>query len=402
MTGKEVDVSEDSFVSSTKEEGKNLYSALFDKDWPPWIAGLLLAVIAMIYVLWRNPWGVIAGYRNWGDWFFYGIGMVSERPLSPLMHNFSLSNIGLLGGALASSLLARQWRFNRQPGIEYAKALVGGVLMGFGSVLAAGCNVGGFYIAIGTFSASGFAMMAGMIIGSYLALRYLLWEIEKFPSKAPAAPAEKSGKIDWKRIQPYIGGGIIILIVILFYVYGAMDQTSMGGFLFLGMLIGLVMHRSRFCFVAAFRDFFMTGEWKMLRAVALSIVVYALLMAVLKWLYIADEGLGVYNRFWLGGVGGGIIFGFGMVLAGGCGSSTLWRAGEGNTKLWVTLVPFCLSMSFFYPLLQNAGWFDKLGSAVYLPAVFSWQWTLPLYGIFFLLWVLIAAWNEKSEKFVIF
>jgi uncharacterized protein len=396
-------VSENGFVDSTREEAKSLYAALFEKDWPPWIAGLLLAVICTVYVLWRNPWGVIAGYRNWGDWFFYGIGMFSERPLSPLMHNFSLSNIGLLGGALASALLARQWRFNRQPGIEYAKAVVGGVLMGFGSVLAAGCNVGGFYIAIGTFSASGFAMMAGMIIGSYLALRYLLWEIEKFPSRPPApASAKKNGGFDWVRIQPYIGGAVIIFIVVLFYIYGAMDQTSLGGFLFLGMLIGLVMHRSRFCFVAGFRDFFMTGESRMLRAVALSIVAYALLMAVLKWLYIADEGLGVYNRFWLGGFGGGIIFGIGMVLAGGCGSSTLWRAGEGNTKIWVALVPFCLSMSYFYPLLQNAGWFDKLGSAVFLPAVFSWQWTLPLYGIFFLLWVLIAAWNERTEKLVIF
>jgi uncharacterized protein len=34
--------------------------------------------------------------------------------------------------------------------------------------------------------------------------------------------------------------------------------------------------------------------------------------------------------------------------------------------------------------------------------VFSWELTLPLYGIFFLLWVLIAAWNEKSDKLVIF
>jgi len=398
-------VGNNSFWSSTKEEARGLYAALFDKDWPPWMAGLLLAVICTVYVLWRNPWGVIAGYRNWGDWFFYGIGTFADRPLSPLMHNFSLSNIGLLGGALASSLLARQWRFNRQPGIEYIKALVGGVLMGFGSVVAAGCNVGGFYIAVGTFSASGFAMMAGMIIGTYFALRYLLWEIEKFPSKAspPAAPAsEKTRKIDWNKVQPYIGGAIILVIIALFYVYGAMDQTMLGGFLFLGMLVGLVMHRSRFCFVAAFRDVFMTGESKMVRAVALSIVAYALLMAVLKWLYITEDGIGVYNRFWLGGLGGGIIFGFGMVLAGGCGSSSLWRAGEGNTKLWVALVPFCLSMSFFYPLLQNAGWFDKLGSAVYLPAVFSWEWTLPLYGIFFLLWVLIALWNEKSEKLVIF
>lgn len=395
---------ETSFWGSTKEAAAELYEFLFEKDWPPWIAGILIAVVCIFYVLWRNPWGVVAGFRNWGDWFFYAIGVFQERPLSPLMHNFSLSNLGLLGGALASSLMARQFKVTRAPGIEYVKAVVGGILMGFGSVLAAGCNVGGFYIAIGTFSASGFAMMFGMIGGTYLGLKYLLWEMEKFPARSCRPTTIQPGKtgINWAKVQPYIGAAIAILIVMLFYVYAETGKTMLGGFLFLGMLIGFLLHRSRFCFVASFRDFFMTGESKMVIAGAISTLFFAFGMAALKVLFIAEEDVGIYNRFWLGGLSGGLVFGFGMQLAGGCGSSTLWRAAEGNTKLWVSVIFFALSFSFFYPLLNNHGWLEKLGQAVYLPAVLTWEVTLPLYVLFFTLWIMVAIWNEKTQKFVIF
>jgi uncharacterized membrane protein YedE/YeeE len=395
---------ETSFWGSTKEAAAELYEFLFEKDWAPWITGILIAVVCIFYVLWRNPWGVVAGFRNWGDWFFYAIGVLQERPLSPLMHNFSLSNLGLLGGALASSLMARQFKVTRAPGIEYVKAVVGGILMGFGSVLAAGCNVGGFYIAIGTFSASGFAMMFGMIGGTYLGLKYLLWEMEKFPARSSRPTTIQPGKtgINWAKVQPYIGAAIAILIVLLFYVYAETGKTMLGGFLFLGMLMGFLLHRSRFCFVASFRDFFMTGASKMVIAGAISTLLFAFGMAALKVLFIAEEDVGIYNRFWLGGLSGGLVFGFGMQLAGGCGSSTLWRAAEGNTKLWVSVISFALSFSFFYPLLNNLGWLEKLGQAVYLPAVLTWEVTLPLYVLFFLLWIMIAIWNEKTQKFVIF
>jgi uncharacterized membrane protein YedE/YeeE len=168
------------------------------------------------------------------------------------------------------------------------------------------------------------------------------------------------------------------------------------------MLMGFLLHRSRFCFVASFRDFFMTGSSKMVLAGAISTLLLAFGMAALKVLFIAEEDVGVYNRFWLGGLMGGVVFGFGMQLAGGCGSSTLWRCSEGNTKLWVSMIFFALSFSFFYPLLSGSGWLDKLGHAVYLPALLTWGVTLPLYVLFFFLWVAVAVWNEKTQKYVVF
>ena len=41
----------------------------------------------------------------------------------------------------------------------------------------------------------------------------------------------------------------------------------------------------------------------------------------------------VRGTFGWGGVVGGFIFGLGAMFAGGCGSGTLWRVGEGQVKL---------------------------------------------------------------------
>ncbi|HSF29434.1 MAG TPA: YeeE/YedE thiosulfate transporter family protein, partial [Candidatus Tectomicrobia bacterium] len=50
----------------------------------------------------------------------------------------------------------------------------------------------------------------------------------------------------------------------------------------------------------------------------------------------------VFPGFWTGGLVGGLLFGIGMVLAGGCGASSIWRAGEGHVKLWVTIAFFAV------------------------------------------------------------
>ena len=61
---------------------------------------------------------------------------------------------------------------------EMVKAVIAGILMGIGSALAGGCNVGGFYNALGNLSASGFTMMLGLVIGVVLGLKCLYLEME--------------------------------------------------------------------------------------------------------------------------------------------------------------------------------------------------------------------------------
>jgi len=398
-------VASPTFISSVKEEARKNYIAIFEQDWPSWLSGILIAFLALLIFLWQSPWGIAAGYKNWGDWFFFAVGMKTTKPSLPWLHTMSVSNFGLFSGALASALMSRQFKLRPSPPLEYIKGVAGGIFMGAGAALAGGCNVGGFYTAIGVFSMGGYAMMIGLGAGAWLGLRYLLWEMAKFPPKMTTE--ERSSKrvpsrIDWAKIQPYLGGGILFMAVSIFYLYSFLDKTQMGGLLFFGLLIGFVMHRARFCFVRAFRCPFMTGDAEMVRVVALSLAIYGIGSAVIKWNFLQPDTMGVYHPFWIGSLSGGVIFGFGMLLAGGCASSTLWRIGEGHIKLMIVLVAFAITNSWLNDFLTTSGLEGKLGKGILVPAVFSWPLTMPLFLLVLLAWVLWAVWNEKTEKCVIF
>ena len=93
-------------------------------------------------------------------------------------------------------------------------------------------------------------MMIGLGGGAWIGLKYLLWELEHLPAK-PLSQKDGSGPfpgINWDRVQPYIGTGVVVAVIAAFYAYATFDKAPIGGLLFMGFLIGLVMHRDRFCF----------------------------------------------------------------------------------------------------------------------------------------------------------
>ncbi|MFH1153304.1 MAG: YeeE/YedE thiosulfate transporter family protein [Pseudomonadota bacterium] len=394
----------DNLIASIKEESRKDYIAVFEQDWPSWLAGIFIAVLALLIFLWDSPWGIAGGYRNWGNWVLYAVGMDDSKPFAPWLHPMSLSNFGIFIGAFFSAMMSRQFKIRKAPNLEYAKGIVGGVLMGTGAAFAGGCNVGGFYTATGMLSMGGIAMMVGLGGGAWIGLKYLLWEMEHIPAKPLT---EKTGTgpflgVDWDRVQPFIGGGVFLVVIAAFYLYSSIDKTVLGGLLFFGFLIGLVMHRSRFCFVRAFRCPFMTGEAEMVKVVAMSLIIYGMGSAVIKWAWIKEPITGVVHPFFLGSLVGGLIFGVGMILAGGCASSTLWRIGEGHLKLVMTLIGFSLANALTAMAIKVWNLSDKLGKGVFMPDVFTWELTIPLFILFFVGWAFIAIWNEDSEKFVIF
>ncbi len=102
-----------------------------------------------------------------------------------------------------------------------------------------------------------------------------------------------------------------------------------------GLGVGVALQRGRFCFAAAFRDLFLTGRAELLRALLLGLMVATTAFAALMARMVPDPSLGDLApkiHVWPLGANvlvGGLLFGAGMVLAGGCISGTLWRIGEG-------------------------------------------------------------------------
>jgi uncharacterized membrane protein YedE/YeeE len=393
-------MSEPGVLSSKIKDG---YKTLFYEQWPPIIGGILLALFSILMVAWSRPWGIVGGIRNWADWLFYGIGVYAWKPPHPLFFSPSVMDIGLLLGCFASALMAKEFAFRMPPGIEMVKGLAGGLLMGVGSALAIGCNVGAFYTPLVNLSANGFPMLVGLIAGSYFGLRYLLWELEKLPPKSVGFTASKgaSSKFDWKTIQPYAGALVFIGLIAAAYAYSSFAYTEAGVFLLLTAGIGVVLQRCRFCFVRAFRDPFMTGEAAIAKAVVISIIIASVGVAMLKWTGLRSESSYVVPTFWWGSLVGGVIFGFGMVIAGGCGSGTLWRVAEGQLKLWITLFTFATTNSLMTTLFRSTGFRAKLGAAVFLPEYLGWGGSLFLIAAILIVWYAVVVWNEETNKFTV-
>jgi len=372
--------------------------------WPILIAGMLVGTMSIVCFTWARPWGVVGGMRVWADWLFYGLGLYSQAPRSVLIDTNSVITLGLIYGAFGAALIAGKFAFRFPPRMEIYKAMVGGTLMGFGASWAGGCNIGGFYSAISALSLSGFAMAVGLIGGAYLGLKYLYWEMEHFPSAAGGSAADGEGKkgFDWNKIKPLLGWIVLLGGYAAFQVYKYEGYTIIGGIFLCGMAFGIILNRANFCFARAFREPFMTGEAEVPRAVIISIMISVVGFAILKWTGFRAEGSYVTATFGLGSLVGGFIFGFGMLLAGGCGSGTAWRVAEGQVKLMVVLVFFASSNSLTKVWVNSSETLQTIkGFKVYLPDYLGYEITVIATIGLLLLWYLLVCYNEETDKFVV-
>jgi uncharacterized protein len=116
---------------------------------------------------------------------------------------------------------------------------------------------------------------------------------------------------------------------------GAITSQVLWAAFALAVLFGAIAQRTHFCTMGAVADIVNIGDWSRMRMWVLAIGVAMLgfnTMVALGWV---DAGKSVYagpRVIWLSNALGGVLFGFGMVLASGCGSKTLVRIGGGNLK----------------------------------------------------------------------
>ena len=103
----------------------------------------------------------------------------------------------------------------------------------------------------------------------------------------------------------------------------------------LGLILGFTTQRTNFCTMGALSDVVLMGDWNRLRSWLLAIAVALLGSQALQASGMVDLDDAIYltpNLGWAAAVIGGLIFGFGMTMTGGCGTKTLVRLGAGNLK----------------------------------------------------------------------
>jgi uncharacterized membrane protein YedE/YeeE len=132
-----------------------------------------------------------------------------------------------------------------------------------------------------------------------------------------------------------------VAAAVFVWAHGVNPQLSM--FWAFGLAFGFVLQRGRFCFASAFRDLFLLGHGRNMKGVLLGLAVASVGFGLVMSRQVPMTTLGIVpptaNVLPVGAhtALGGILFGVGMVLAGGCVSGSLYRMGEGYVASWVAM-----------------------------------------------------------------
>ncbi|MET0263456.1 MAG: YeeE/YedE family protein [Rariglobus sp.] len=159
--------------------------AVFVTRWPHWIGGLGVGLLGAVAYLRATPLGVTAELGRLSRKLGGHFGLVpdtlpgldglagcatADRAGAAFTPN-ALFVLGLIVAALASGLLAGQFTPEKQSWQRVVLALVGGVLLGFGSMIALGCTVGTLLSGVQVFAVSGWIFAAAMVGGVFAGLK---------------------------------------------------------------------------------------------------------------------------------------------------------------------------------------------------------------------------------------
>lgn len=399
----------------TTEDEKGIFDELYDtffgKSWEMWIGCIILSVLSISLFMIASPWGSSGGLNNWGQNFYDILGLdLSESAPNGVTdiidQRYGMLSITMIIGALGSALMGKEFAIRVAPKGELVKGLIGGIFMGIGAVLGMGCTVGGFYTGWPALSGGALVFALGLFVGVFMAVKYILWEMDAFPGissgKSMIYLASPAKGTSW---QPLAGVVVLVIGALLALLYDGGTEKALIGFVLIGLMIGVVLQRSRFCIVRTIRETFLSGDSEPTVAIIAGILVGMLGFTVIKIMEIGSETSGVSPNFWVPSLVGGIIFGIGMTIAGGCTVGATWRAGEGHVKLWLALVGIVFTMPLAGEYIKP-GFLDMLPSSmnqsVFLPDTYGYVGAVCIMLLVLLLWYVFAKWNERTGKFAAF
>lgn len=107
-----------------------------------------------------------------------------------------------------------------------------------------------------------------------------------------------------------------------------------------GLVFGYVIQRGGFCLTRAISNVVLMRDATILRAYVLALVVAMVGVQILTATGLVDIPIRPLRP--VSNILGGVLFGFGMILSGGCSGSTWYRVGEGAIGAWVVLLGFAI------------------------------------------------------------
>ncbi|MGL5967628.1 MAG: selenium metabolism membrane protein YedE/FdhT [Kluyvera sp.] len=312
------------------------------KFWSPVPAVIAAGILATYYFgITGTFWAVTGEFTRWGGqllqlagvhtetWGYYKLIGLEGTPLTRID---GMMIIGMFGGCFAAALWANNVKLRLPKSrIRILQAIIGGMIAGFGARLAMGCNLAAFFTGIPQFSLHAWFFALATAIGSWFGARFTLLPMFRIPVKmvkvSAASPLTQSPDKARRRFRL---GMLIFVGMIGWALFTAAGSPKLGLAMLFGVGFGLLIERAQICFTSAFRDLWITGRTQMAKAIIFGMAVSAIGIFSYVQLGVAPKIM------WAGpnAVIGGLLFGFGIVLAGGCETGWMYRAVEGQVHYW--------------------------------------------------------------------
>ncbi|AVD83454.1 hypothetical protein C4Q28_15390 [Pseudomonas sp. SWI6] len=158
--------------------------------WPLLWGAIALALLNYATLaLAGRPWGITSAFALWGaktlnglgvdvsSWAFWQMPANAKALAAPLWQDITtVMDLGIvLGALLAAGLAGRFAPSLKIPLPSLIAAMVGGLMLGYGSRLAYGCNIGAYFSGIASGSVHGWLWLLAAYAGNVIGVRLRPW-----------------------------------------------------------------------------------------------------------------------------------------------------------------------------------------------------------------------------------
>lgn len=187
-------------VAGTAPTPSILARRIFVERWPAWLGGIGVGMLGFLAYLRTEPLGVTAELGSRARTLAAGLGWIPDRlpgldgfagcatvVIEALMTPNGVFILALVAGSLAAGIASGNFRPRAWPWHRYVLATLGGVLMGWGAMVALGCTVGVLLSGISAFALSGWVFAAAVTFAVWASLGVRRVVVRR------AAPATRGG-----------------------------------------------------------------------------------------------------------------------------------------------------------------------------------------------------------------
>jgi uncharacterized protein len=387
---------------------QSIHARFFGRFWNPFIVLIFAGVFAAFYFgLTGTLWAVTGEFTRWGGnilqlfgvdpsgWAYYKAIKLQGEPIN---RTDGWLVIGMLLGGLFSALISQNFKLKlpRQKR-RWVWGFVGGIIAGFGTRLAMGCNLAAFFTGLPQFSLHSWLFIVGTALGTYLGVKLAVLPIFKGNPKVEfgVRPAKvSSSRVISNNKQLYTAVAVFIVLMLIAIYNISVGKPMLGLAEIFGAVFGVLIQRGQICFTSGLRDLWLTGRGTLAKAIILGMAIQTVGTAI----FIFKGAQPVIHWASFGSLIGGILFGIGIVIAGGCETGWMYRLMEGQVQFVTVGIGNVVGATILAYGWDHWGIFNALvkGSPqVNLVTSLGWGGAILLTGAFLVVLYLLVVWREN-------